>query len=174
MFLLGSEQQDKMWWKSSRVGVWGRWGAALVAPAGVWALLHPAALWPSKGKLRVSQLQGKLSFATECEIQTKHCYPRIYPFPSTRHSCGSAFTSLALVADSSQKHKPPLSVVLLPTALSYTRRLTEPQVPFCALQWGIPSLRARAGVLLCRGPHWGKVSALCQFPKSQHGTLSRC
>lgn len=131
----------------------GGWEAALVAPAGVWALLHPAALWPSKGKLRVSQLQGKLSFATECEIQTKHCYLRIYPFPSTRHSCGSAFTSLALVADSSQKHEPPLSVVLLPTALSYTRRLTEPQVPFCALQWGLPSLRAQAGVLLCRGPH---------------------
>lgn len=123
------------------------------SPVGVSCGLHcpPAPLWIIKGKPRVSQLRGKLSSAPKWNTDS---YPPIYPFPSTRCSCGSAFTDLWLVFESSRRKQ---------LFLWNTRFNTV----FC------PGM----GVLLCGGcwestaPRDG-TSTLQQLPKLRQGGIS--
>lgn len=120
------------------------------SPVGVSCGLHcpPAPLWIIKGKPRVSQLRGKLSSAPKWNTDS---YPPIYPFPSTRCSCGSAFTDLWLVFESSRRKQ----------LFLWNTRLIQ----FFALGWGSCFVGA-AG----RAQHQGMGPAPCSnFPNYGRG-----
>lgn len=108
-------------------------------------------------------------------MQTKLCYLRIYPFPSTRHSRGSTFTDLWLVFDSSRKKKSSFCRTVALAVLSHTLgTLRTSNTLFCPEM----SNGHEPGVLLCQDS-WKRTAprerastlqATSRFPKPWHGT----